>query len=119
MVYNINLFPNFNNPSIKSGRFNSKFKIPVLMGVIKPSMMAIPLSPLLSIWCGMRKKLYANPTRIDPAMMTRILYIFSPCFRKLFPICFIIVKELPKPKIKVFSEMSGNGKGIVMGCFAT
>jgi glycosyltransferase involved in cell wall biosynthesis len=59
----------------------------------------------------MRKKLYANPTRIDPAIMTRILYIFSPCFRKLFAICFIIVKEWPKPKIKVFSEMSGNGKG--------
>ena len=69
IVKNMNFFPNLNTPITSSGKFNKKFNIPVAKGVIKPKRIAIPLIPLLSIWCGMKNRLKAALMINDPMMM--------------------------------------------------
>ena len=81
MVYVMNCLPSFSTPIINKGKFNIRFKIPVLIGVTIPNIMAIPLTPPLKIWWGIIKKL--NPTDIttEPKTIITILRIFIPSLR--------------------------------------
>ena len=59
MLLAMNVLPSFIHPTIRIGKFSKISHIPELIGVIKPKIMATPVTPPDRISCGNRNILKA------------------------------------------------------------